>query len=297
LVLNDPLVIFYAGIVLKSDEELPLGTLCVIDHTPRKLSDKQIRTLKTISKQIMNLLNYKKSIRIQEELRLQLSQKNQELETFASIAAHDLKSPLTNIMSAANIFSQIYSSQIDHQGNLIIDSIEQSGQRLRLLIDGLLQFSKIDDLSLLTKFEVNLNKIITDLATLIGTKENLRISLNSNLKKIDTYPILLDQILINLFTNSLKYSNKKIAEIELFVSESTSHYLFVVKDNGPGIDKKHQVDIFNLFKTATFKDQFGNKGNGIGLATVKKIIGKLGGEIYIESELGHGTEFHFSISK
>jgi signal transduction histidine kinase len=121
--------------------------------------------------------------------------------------------------------------------------------------------------------------------------------LNSNLKKIDTYPILLDQILINLFTNSLKYSNKKIAEIELFVSESTSHYLFVVKDNGPGIDKKHQVDIFNLFKTATFKDQFGNKGNGIGLATVKKIIGKLGGEIYIESELGHGTEFHFSISK
>jgi len=297
LVLNDPLVIFYAGIVLKSDEELPLGTLCVIDHTPRKLSDKQIRTLKTISKQIMNLLNYKKSIRIQEELRLQLSQKNQELETFASIAAHDLKSPLTNIMSAANIFSQIYSSQIDHQGNLIIDSIEQSGQRLRLLIDGLLQFSKIDDLSLLTKFEVNLNKMITDLATLIGTKENLRISLNSNLKKIDTYPILLDQILINLFTNSLKYSNKKIAEIELFVSESTSHYLFVVKDNGPGIDKKHYGDIFNLFKTATFKDQFGNKGNGIGLATVKKIIGKLGGEIYIESELGHGTEFHFSISK
>ena len=297
MVLNDPLVIFYAGIVLKSDEELPLGTLCVIDHTPRKLSDKQIRTLKTISKQIMNLLNYKKSIRIQEELRLQLSQKNQELETFASIAAHDLKSPLTNIMSAANIFSQIYSSQIDHQGNLIIDSIEQSGQRLRLLIDGLLQFSKIDDLSLLTKFEVNLNKMITDLATLIGTKENLRISLNSNLKKIDTYPILLDQILINLFTNSLKYSNKKIAEIELFVSESTSHYLFVVKDNGPGIDKKHQGDIFNLFKTATFKDQFGNKGNGIGLATVKKIIGKLGGEIYIESELGHGTEFHFSISK
>ena len=121
--------------------------------------------------------------------------------------------------------------------------------------------------------------------------------MNSNLKKIDTYPILLDQILINLFTNSLKYSNKKIAEIELFVSESTSHYLFVVKDNGPGIDKKHQGDIFNLFKTATFKDQFGNKGNGIGLATVKKIIGKLGGEVYIESELGHGTEFHFSISK
>jgi signal transduction histidine kinase len=297
LVLNEPLVIFYAGVILRSDQELPLGTLCVIDHTPRKLSDKQIRTLKTISKQIMNLLNYKKSIRIQEELKFQLSQKNKELETFATIAAHDLKSPLTNIMSAANIFSQIYSSQIDDQGNIIINSIEQSGQRLRLLIDGLLQFSKIDDLSLLTKSEVNLNETITVLTKLIGNKDNLIISLNSNLQSIHTYPILLDQILINLFTNSLKYSDKKIAQIEFFVSENTSHYLFIVKDNGPGIDKKHHGDIFNLFKTAASKDQFGNKGNGIGLATVKKITGKLGGEIYVESELGHGTEFHFSISK
>ena len=107
LVTSDPYVIFYAGVVLKSDEDLPLGTLCVIDNSPRKLSDKQIRSLKTISKQIMNLLNYKKSMHKQEELRIQLVQKNRELERFASIAAHDLKSPLANIMSAANLFSEI----------------------------------------------------------------------------------------------------------------------------------------------------------------------------------------------
>jgi len=88
----------------------------------------------------MNLLNYKKSIRMQEELRVRLLQKNHELESFASIAAHDLKSPLANIMSAATIFSETYASQLDSQGKLLIDSIEKSGERLILLIDGLLKF-------------------------------------------------------------------------------------------------------------------------------------------------------------
>jgi signal transduction histidine kinase len=128
----------------------------------------------------MNLLNYKKSIRIQEELRLQLSLKNQELETFASIAAHDLKSPISNIMNAANIFSQMYAPKLDPKGNLLISSIEKSGQRLKSLIDGLLQFSKIDDISLLTKSEVNLNEITTDLTTLIGNADNLKIFLISD---------------------------------------------------------------------------------------------------------------------
>lgn len=297
LVENAPFVIFYAGCVLRSDEYLPLGTLCVIDHTPRKLSDKQIRSLKTISKQIMNLLNYKKSLRIQDELRLQLFQKNQELESFASIAAHDLKSPLTNIMGAANVFSQIYAKQIDEKGNHLINSIEKSGKQLRSLIDGLLEFSKIDDVNLLSKSKLNLKEKITDHRMLIGNSDNVQISLNTELETIDTYSILLDQILINLFTNALKYSNKKTAEIELYVSEQHSHYVFIVKDNGPGIDKKYHSTIFNIFNTAAIQDQFGNKGNGIGLATVKKIVEKLGGQIYVESDGSTGTEFHFSLSK
>jgi signal transduction histidine kinase len=297
LVTNSPYVIFYAGIVLKSDEDLPLGTLCVIDNSPRKLSDKQIRALKTIAKQIMNLLNYKKCIHIQEVLRDELLKKNLELERFASIAAHDLKSPLANIISATNLLSEIYASQIDAEGRLIIDSIEKSGQRLKSLIDGLLQFSQIDDLRLFTKSKIDLIKLVRDLTELIGNKDNLKISLISQLTSIETFPIILDQILINLFTNSLKYSNKKIAEIELYISENSSHYLFIVKDNGPGIAKKDQSVIFNLFQIASIKDQYGNKGNGIGLATVKKIIEKIGGEIHVKSEEGQGAEFHFSISK
>jgi signal transduction histidine kinase len=297
LVVNAPLVIFYAGVVLKSDTNYPLGTLCVIDNKPRKLNEKQIRALKTIARQIMNLLNYKKVLRIEKELRVQLSQKNQELESFAAIAAHDLKSPLINIMSIINLFSKTYELQIEAKGRVMLDLIEKSAKRLSLMIDGLLQFSKIDGISLLKKSKVTLSETITELTALIGNENNLKISLHSDFTTIETYPVMLDQILINLLTNSLKYSHTKIAEIELYVSDNPSHYLFIVKDNGTGIDKKYQGAIFNLFQTATNKDQFGNKGNGIGLAIVKKIIEKLGGKIYIESELGHGAEFHFSISK
>ncbi len=297
LVTDAPNVIFYAGAVLKSDQDLPLGTLCVIDNSPRTLTDNQINSLKTIAKQIMNLLNYKKSLRIQDELRVQLLQKNQDLEKFATIAAHDLKSPLTNILSAANLLSELYASQLDTDGNHIIDSIAMSGQRLKLLIDGLLEFSKIDDISQLKKSTVDLSKTTNELSTLISNKNNLHISLNSQLASIETYPILLDQILINLFSNSLKYSDKEISEIELTVTQNPSHYLFKVKDNGPGIPKKYHDTIFDLFQTAYTRDRFGNKGSGIGLASVKKIIEKHGGEIHVESEEGHGAEFHFSISK
>jgi signal transduction histidine kinase len=297
LVTSNPYVIFYAGIVLKSDEDLPLGTLCVIDNKPRKLSEKQIRLLRTISIQIMNLLNYKKSLRKQEELKIELLQKNHELERFAYIAAHDLKSPLVNIISAASLFSEIYASQIDAEGRLIIDIIEKSGNRLKSLIDGLLEFSIIVDLSLFKKSKIDLVELVKDMTILIGNKNNIEISLNTKLKSIETFPIILDKILINLFTNALKYNNKKITKIEFFVSENQSHYLFIVKDNGPGIDKKYHDTIFNLFQNTSVVDQFGNIGNGIGLATVKKIIEKLGGEIHLESEEGNGAEFHFSISK
>jgi signal transduction histidine kinase len=200
-------------------------------------------------------------------------------------------------MNIINLFSKTYELQIEAKGRVMLDLIEKSAKRLSLMIDGLLQFSKIDGISLLKKSKVTLSETITELTELIGNENNLKISLHSDFTTIETYPVMLDQILINLFTNSLKYSHTKISEIELYVSDNPSHYLFIVKDNGPGIDKKYQGAIFNLFQTATNKDQFGNKGNGIGLAIVKKIIEKLGGKIYVESELGHGAEFHFSISK
>lgn len=296
-VTGEPFVVFYAGVVLKSESGFPLGTICVIDRVPRVLSPKQMNALKSIAKQIMYLLELKKSHRIQDELRAQLEDKNVELGRFATIAAHDLKSPLANISSLTKMFIEIYGNSIDEKGRLLLESIGNSGQRLRGLIDGLLQFSKCDDLSSLTKSSIELTNLKEEIKSLIGQPDELIVTLNSELHSIYSYPSLMDQILVNLFSNSLKYNDKNITEIELSVSENASHYLFVVSDNGPGIIKSKQDSIFNLFQVGAVKDRYGNRGNGIGLASVKKVIERLGGEIHLESEEGDGAHFYFSIAK
>ena len=83
----------------------------------------------------------------------------------------------------------------------------------------------------------------------------------------------------------------------LGISENDTHYLFSVKDNGPGISPKHHDKIFNIFEVMALKDKNGQRGNGIGLASVKKIVEKCRGEIKVESELGKGSNFMFSLAK
>ncbi|MDI1316351.1 sensor histidine kinase [Flavobacterium sp.] len=92
----------------------------------------------------------------------------------------------------------------------------------------------------------------------------------------------MEQILINLIANAIKYCDKKNVVIE--IKESETQYEILVKDNGSGISKMDQKKIFQLFKTLSIKDKYGFVGNGIGLATVKKIVGQLGGEINIDSK-------------
>ena len=103
--------------------------------------------------------------------------------------------------------------------------------------------------------------------------------------------------MINLITNSIKYNDKKKIEIEVGLSSSETHYKFYVLDNGPGIAAEDQDKIFEIFNVLTTKDRFDRAGNGIGLATVKKIVEKSGGEIQVESQLGQGAKFTFTLER
>ncbi len=105
------------------------------------------------------------------------------------------------------------------------------------------------------------------------------------------------QILINLIANAVKYNDKEIAIIEIGFSEQDKHYEFYVADNGPGIDPEHHEKIFEIFTINASADRYGQKGNGIGLATVRKMIDKQGGTITIDSSLGSGAKFIFSLRK
>lgn len=107
----------------------------------------------------------------------------------------------------------------------------------------------------------------------------------------------LDQILINLLANAIKYNDKAITEIKIGISETDKYYELFIQDNGPGIAPKNQEKIFKVFEVLSESDKYGRSGNGIGLVTVKKLVEKLGGIIKLESIMGEGSKFTFTIEK
>ena len=297
LVTGEPRVIFYAGIPLNTPEGLPLGTLCVIDHKPKLLSQGQMNSLKALSKQVMNLLQLRKSNKQLKKTLLDLEEKNDELERFAYIAAHDLKSPLNNISTTTEVFSESYNTILDEDGKMLIGFIRKAASQLKGLVDGLLAYSKSDAILKEKGSKINLKSLSNDIHGLFAFDNSVTINILSELEHITTNRTAIDQILINLVGNAIKYNDKENTEIKIDVVEHEEDYTFRVVDNGPGIPDGDQQKIFQIFKVLAPKDRFGESGNGIGLATVKRITEKMGGTISIESDKGEGCTFTFNLKK
>ncbi|MFT5845965.1 sensor histidine kinase [Psychroserpens sp.] len=296
LVIGGPKVIFYAGVPLMSDNGNPLGTLCVIDDKPKELSEGEKKSLNALAKQVVNVLNLRKT-KLALERAINLEEKNQALERFAYVAAHDLKSPLINISMLFNLFIEDYGSKVDAEGLEMLNQIDVSANILSNLIEGLLEYSKSGHVLNENKTTINLKDLKADILGLLNTEHKLTLNLKSSIDEIVINKTALYQILINLVTNAIKYNDKKHIEIEIGVSASNNHYNFYVQDNGPGIPLEHQENIFNIFTTLTNSDRFGRSGSGIGLASVKKIVDLGGGVVKVYSELKKGAKFIFTLEK
>lgn len=297
LVTGSPNISFYAGVPLISDHGLPLGTLCVLDEKPKKLTERQLKSLNALAIQVMNTLNLRKNNIELENILKKLEIKNEELERFAYVAAHDLKSPLFSISGLTHLFTQKYQSIIDDQGLEILGHIENSSNKLKTLIDGLLEYSKSENILQQQKSDIDIGILESDFKSLFCSEKELKINFISTLTTIHTNKAALSQILINLISNAIKYNDKKQIEIEIGVLSKDNFYEIYVKDNGPGIPLEFQEKVFQIFQVISVKDRYGKPGNGIGLATVKKMVENSGGSIQIESAIGKGAKFIFTLEK
>ncbi len=290
LVEGDPNIVFYGGIPLISANGHALGTLCVIDNKPRELSASQINCLRALTGQITQLLELRKS-------KIELEERNKILTRFASVAAHDLKAPLNNISMLAELFIKEHIEKNDVDGKKIIHSILYSSKKLRSLVNGLLDYSK-NYAEISQAFSVfKSNDLESTLLNLLTIPEGTSIVFQSNVSGIRTHHTLIEQVLMNLVSNAIKYNDKTNPEIKVLISENNDNYLFDIQDNGPGIPQNLHEKIFEPFVVHASKDRFGEKGHGLGLATVKKVVHALGGKIVVKSELGKGTSFSFNIPK
>lgn len=288
---------FYAGVPLFTSNGMPIGTLCVYDYVVKELEEWQINALKTLANQIVNMFELNKKNLDLEQTRLELIKRNEELNQFSYLVSHDIKAPLIQIMSFADILKMEYGGKLDVAGNEILDYLNTSTLKLNAMVEGIINFYRGDRETALKKESINIPDLIEGVVKLVDGHQEFEINYPKQHRLLLVSKIALEQIFLNLLTNSIKYNDKELGVIDISLSENASHYLFSVKDNGSGILEADLERIFDVFVNLGKQDRFNNYGSGIGLATVKKLVEKLGGEISVKSELNKGTEFSFSMKK
>ena len=289
---------FYAGVPIKENGTgLILGTLCVIDYKNNSLSESQIKSLEILAEQTSKLFEmrrrFKKLTKNNEYLHLRYS----ELEKFAGVISHDMKSPLNNIISLIKLLKDDVDHKLSSDSLEFIDHIEECSIQLKNYIDGLLNFYKNDNIDFSQKNELIVSSLIDEIKLMQNDFTNVNVNYQSDYDTININKYALIQILHNLIGNGIKYNDKEIVEINIDFSENASYYIIKVTDNGIGIDTKDFLEIYESFKILNVKDRYGNYGTGLGLSTVKKIVDKLNGRIEITSELKKGTTFTLFLAK
>jgi light-regulated signal transduction histidine kinase (bacteriophytochrome) len=227
----------------------------------------------------------------------ELARSNRELEQFAYVASHDLQEPLRMVSSFLQLLEKKLGGALDKDSKEYLDFAVDGSMRMRNMINDLLSYSRI--LSGKVKFEkADINLILEDV------KSNLKESIAEAKANIvwGKMPVLavdkikLARLFQNLVANAIKFHEKDVAPVlEINCKEQSADYLFSVKDNGIGIKKEYLEKIFIIFQRLHSKQEY--PGTGIGLAECKKIVELHGGKIWVESELGKGSTFYFTIKK
>ncbi|MDO9033935.1 MAG: ATP-binding protein [Methanoregula sp.] len=222
----------------------------------------------------------------------ELENANNELKDFAYITSHDLKAPLRAIGSLSQWLYTDYNDKFDEEGKVQLDLLVNRVNRMQNLIEGILEYSRVGR----TREEnetINLNMLIQEIIDSLSPPQNISVVIDTPLPTIYFDKTRIRQVFANLIGNAIKYMDKPQGEIHIGCMQDENNWKFSVKDNGQGIDKKYYDRVFQIFQTLHARDEV--ESTGIGLTIVKKIIEMYGGKIWIESELGTGSTFYFTI--
>ncbi len=221
---------------------------------------------------------------------------NKELEQFAYVASHDLQEPLRMITSFTQLLEKRYKGHLDADADDYIGFIVDGAHRMKDLIDDLLEFSRLNTDNRefeLVLMELALEDVLRNLKPHI-IENNVQIT-HDYLPNILGDPTQIIQLLQNLITNAIKFQGDNTPEIHISAQDRGNEVLFSVMDKGIGIDNQHQKQIFSIFKRLHTREEY--PGTGIGLSISKRIVENHGGQIWVESALGKGSTFYFTILK
>jgi light-regulated signal transduction histidine kinase (bacteriophytochrome) len=219
---------------------------------------------------------------------------NEELKSFAYVVSHDLKAPLRAISSLADWISTDYADKFDDAGKEQMRLLIGRVHRMDDLINGILLYSSVGRVKE-TIAAVDLNKLVQDVINSLAPPASVTIVVEDALPTVMTEPTRIRQVFQNLLSNAIKYMDKPEGKIRIAYSAEGKQWKFSVTDNGPGIRQQHFEKIFQLFQTLAPRDRV--ESTGVGLALVKKIVEMYGGHIWIESTVGEGCTFFFTLPR
>jgi signal transduction histidine kinase len=297
-VINGPTKLtFYAGVPLVNTDGFALGTLCVIDTEKHTLSPYQEQALKTLANQVVDKLELKRKVAALEKANQQLLNSNVLIQKFASMAAHDIKNPLSSILLTSQALKMRHEKMEDQSCLRLVNLNITAAKTLLELVDEMLTYSKSPALLLAKKQDFEVGGLIKKIISLLTVPENVEIVLPEEKHFIYISIIAFEQILINLLSNAIRYNDKENALIQIRFEQDDEYYRLEIEDNGIGIAEQYHEKIFGNNFTLKITDRYNKKGSGIGLSTVKDLLNALNGNIYVKSTPGEGATFFVSIKK
>lgn len=300
-VTDDPNVIFYAGIPLAVDEEIKLGTLCVIDSKPRVLNANQMQMLNLLAKQTIRLLQMRKATE-----RLEIEKRSAEKATaakrdFIAAISHDIRNPLNSLLGMSEM---IRETELNPAVLSYVDHIKNAGEVILHLVNDTIEISRLEENASVLKSEwfglYSCFHILDSFFTEETKRKKIgfhfqnqvdqRIFLYSDKRKIE-------KVIWNLMANAVKFTNKGTVTCSVSLETGTGEIANLhieVKDTGPGISPEVKDRLFQKYNEFV-PEGCGISGSGLGLSIVKLSLEEMGGEVNVESKLGEGSSFQVKI--
>jgi len=256
---------------------------------------KQAEELQRVEQEVRRL-NTSLEARVLERTE-ELMRSNEELQQFAYVASHDLREPLRTVSIYAQLLAKRYQGRLDGDADQFIGFIVHNAERMETLVHDLLDFSRIDvrgmDFFSRTSCEMALDDAIANIRPLI---EETRAEITRDpLPWVMGDLVQLTRLFQNLLVNSIKYRGDDVPRIHVSSKDNVAEFLFAVKDNGIGIDPQYAEKVFGIFRVLQPRDR--NSGSGMGLAICRKIVTRHEGRIWVESALGQGATFYWTLPK
>lgn len=224
----------------------------------------------------------------------EIQYKNKELDQFAYIVTHDLKAPLRAISTLSDFIEEDLEGKLEDDVLKNFEMLRSRVTRMEGLINGILEYSRIGRVTV--KMEsFSCDEALKDVMSGLQMKPNFSLEIDANLPRIDYNRVQFEQVMQNLISNGFKYHDKDEGTVKVMCKDLGDFHEFSIEDDGPGIEEKYHDRIFTIFQTLQSRDEI--ESTGVGLSIVKKIVEEYGGTMRLDSALGEGSKFIFTVPK